>query len=106
MRYWRIIGHEGYNTIFDQTIPAGSLTQSRLEQLLKCMLAKSSLTYDEMLGGFVKRKTKLAHDFLEVRRNGPYQEFYCGGDPMFEAILVDEDGKRITYPSPPWEKAT
>jgi hypothetical protein len=106
MRYWRITGYEGYDTIFDKTIPYGSLTESQLKQLLKCLLAKASLSYEEIVGAYVKRKTKLAHSHLDVSRSGPYQEFYCGGDPMFVAMLVGEDGKRATYPPLPWEKAT
>jgi len=100
-RNWRIRGHEGFETFFDKMIPVSSLTENQLKDLLRCLTAKASLSFDEIVGAYVKRKTKLAHEFLDVQRAGPFQEFMCGTDPCFTAIIVDELGNRVPRPSLP-----
>jgi hypothetical protein len=90
-------------TIVDLMIPFGSLTVGQLQQMLKCFAAKEALSYQEIVGAYVKRKTKRAHDVLYVRKCGPYQEYMCGTDPLFVATVVDENGDRIKYPPLPWD---
>jgi hypothetical protein len=100
-RYWRIRGYKKFDTIVDLTIPIGGLTESQLQALLKCFAAKEGLSYEEIVGTYVKRNTKVAHEILHVQRNGPYPEYSCGNDPSFVAIVVDENGDRINYPPLP-----
>jgi hypothetical protein len=100
-RNWRIRGHKGSETFFDKLIPVGCLTEDQLKDLLRCLTAKAGLSFDEIVGAYVKRKTKLAHEFLEVQRAGPFQEFMCGTDPSFTAIIVDEVGNRVPRPLVP-----
>jgi len=73
------------------------MTDDQLREMLRCMAANGSLTYDEIIGAYVKRKTRLAHDLLHIQKDGPYPEYSCGDDPSFIAIVVDEEGKRIEY---------
>lgn len=56
-RYWRIRGYKKFDQFFDETIPFGSLTEDQLKQLLKCLAAKGGLSYAEIIGVYVKRKT-------------------------------------------------
>ncbi len=100
-RYWRIKGYKRLDTIMDLTIPCGSLTESKLQEMLRCFAAKEALSYEEIVGAYVKRKTKFAHEILHVQKNDPYPEYNCGNDPSFVAIVVDENGDRIKYPSLP-----
>jgi hypothetical protein len=100
-RYWRIRGYKKFDTIFDETIPIGCLTEEQLKEMLKCLAAKGGLSYNEIIGAYVKRKTKLAHELLHIQKNGPYPEYSCGSDPSFIAVVVGEDGKRIEYPRLP-----
>lgn len=100
-RYWRIRGYKRFDTIVDLTIPCGNLTEIQLQEMLKCFAAKEALSYEEIVGAYVKRNTKGAHEILHVQKNGPYQEYNCGNDPSFVAIVVDENGDRINYPSLP-----
>jgi len=97
-RYWRIRGHKKFETFLDITIPVRCLTEGRLRELLKCLLAKANMEYEEIVGAYVKRGTRVAHDFLEVHKNGPYPEYHCGIDAIFVAIVVDEHGDRVKYP--------
>ena len=100
-RYWRIRVYKRFDTIFDVTIPVGSMTENQVQELLKCLAAKEGLSYEEVIGAYVKRNTKRAHELLNVRKNGPYPEYDCGQDPSFVAIVVDEDGNRLKYPPLP-----
>lgn len=98
-RFWRIRGHKGLDTFFDVMIPTGCLTEDKLKEFLKCLSAKEGLSYVEIIGVYAKRKTRFAHDILHIQKNGPYPEYSCGNDPSFVAIIVDETGKRIEYPT-------
>jgi hypothetical protein len=100
-RFWRIRGHKGFDVFFDATIPVGLLTEDQLKHLLRCLAAKAGLDYDEVIGGYVKRRTRRAHGLLDVHKHGPYPEYCCGNDPSFTAIVVDATGNRITYPALP-----
>jgi hypothetical protein len=100
-RFWRIRGYKKFDTILDVTVPVGSMTEGQVQELLKCLTAKEGLTYEEIIGGYVKRNTKKAHELLHVRKNGPYPEYDFGHDPSFVAIVVDESGDRVKYPPLP-----
>ena len=102
-RYWRIRGEKKSDTIFDVTIPSGSITDEQLKELLKCLAATTGrLSCGEIIGAYVKRKTKLANEVLGVKSMGPYLGYWCGTEPSFTAILVDEKGERIECPALPW----
>ena len=96
-RYWRIKGYKRFDTIIDVKIPVGSLTENKLQELLKCFAAKEGLSYEEIVGAYLKRNAKRAHELLHVQKNGPYPEYMCGTDPSFVAVVVDENGDRIKY---------
>jgi hypothetical protein len=96
-RYWRIKGYNSLDPIFDKTIPVGCITTSQLMELLKCLAAKEGLSYNEIIGGYVKRKTRLANIHLDVHKETTYPAYMCGTDPHFIAFVVDERGSRIKY---------
>lgn len=100
-RFWRIRGYRRFDPILDVTIPAGSMTERQVQDLLKCLAAKEGLAYEEIIGAYVRRNTKRANHLLHVQKNGPYPEYDCGHDPSFTAIVVDENGDRIKYPPLP-----
>ena len=97
-RFWRIRGHRGTDTFFDDTVPIGSLMDSQVKELIKCLAAKEGLTLGEIMGAYVKRNTKRANDLLHIEKKGPYPEYSCGNNPFFTAIVVDEEGERVKYP--------
>jgi hypothetical protein len=73
------------------------MSDAQVKDLLKCLAAKEGLTYEEIVGAYVRRKTKRANELLHIQKNGPYPEYTCGNDPHFAAIVVDEKGDRIKY---------
>ncbi len=69
------------------------------KDLLKCLTAKEGLSYEEIVGAYAKRNSKQANELLHIQKHGPYPEYSCGHDPSFVAIVVDEKGDRVKYPS-------
>lgn len=95
-RFWRIRGDCGCETIFDQTLPLGSITDDQLKALLRCLAAKANLTNEEIVDAYVKRKTQRG-EFMPVQPIGPTPGYYCGFDTVFTAIIVDEAGERVEF---------
>ena len=92
-RYWRIRGYDSTEPIFQKCIPISQIGEKQLQDLLRALTAKAGLTYDEIVGAYATRRTKIANDLLEVHRDGPYPHFWCGTNPHFDACVVDENGK-------------
>ena len=98
--FWLLRGYNGLELIWESDlIPVGLLSEAKVQEALRVMAASGSLSYDEILGAHVKRKTRRANDLLQVQKNGPYPEYTCGGNPYFTAMVVDKKGERILYPN-------
>jgi len=85
---WRIVGYDGTTVIYETRVDVGQLTQSQVKALLMALTAKAGLTFDEILGAYAKRRTKIANNLLQVQRNGPHSIFTCGVGPQFIASIV------------------
>ena len=92
-------GYDGLDLIWaSELIPVGVLTETKVQEALRVLAASGSLSYEEIVGAHLKRKTKRANDLLQVKKNGPFPEYACGANPHFTAIVVDKNGKRPKYP--------
>jgi hypothetical protein len=100
-RYWRIAGYKRLETFFEITVPLGSITDKRLKDLLRCLNARANnVPFRDIVGAYMKKRTRGAHDFLEPRSSFPQTGYWCGSDDaQFVAIIVDEKGKRIDPPA-------
>jgi hypothetical protein len=96
-RYWRILGHSAGETVCDEMVPTGLLSEGQVQMLLKCLVAQT-LSPPEIIGALVKRKTKRANGLLDLIKNGPYPEYMCGSDPWYSATVVHEGGARVNIP--------
>ncbi len=94
-RYWRIQGYDSTELIFERRILVGQLTDSQIRDLLKALTAKAGLTFNEIIGAYAKRRTRIANDLLSVRRDGAGPTIWCGDNPHFIACMVDENGKVV-----------
>ena len=97
-RYWRIRGYDGFNIIFEMKVELGQFSDRQIQDLLRALAAKEGLSYREIVGAYAKRRTKIANDLLEVRKDANSPVYTCGSDPYFTVSLVDEKGKIIRYP--------
>jgi hypothetical protein len=93
-KQWLIMGYDGFTTIYERRVDAGQLTQGQVKALLMALTAKAGLTFDEMLGAYAKRGTKIANNLLQVHREGPYTIFMCGVGPHFKASIVSRGSRK------------
>ena len=87
-KQWLIVGYDGFTVIYERRVDVGQLTQSQVKALLMALTAKAGLTFDEILGAYAKRRTKIANNLLHVHRDGPQTIFTCGVGPHFNASIV------------------
>jgi hypothetical protein len=97
-RYWRIQGYDGFTKIFERTVGLGQFTEDQMANLLRTLTAKAALDFDEILGAYAKRRTKIATNRLTIHREFAYPTLHCGDDPHFAASVVDENGKIKRHP--------
>ena len=96
--YWRIRGYDSLKQIFDRTIDLGQFTENQIKLLLMTLAAKAGLDYDEIVGAYATRRTKIANDLLTVQKDSQYPTYCCGSNPHFAASVVDEHGKITRHP--------
>lgn len=87
-KQWLIEGYDGFNLIYERRVDIGQLTQGQVKALLMALTAKAGLTFDEILGAYAKRRTKIANNLLQVQRGGPHTIFMCGVGPHFKVSIV------------------
>ncbi len=85
---WHIRGYDSTTKIYERKVDVGRLTWRQAEALLRALAAKAGLTYDEIVGAYATRRTKIANDLLEVHWNGRSQTYTCGTNPHFIATIV------------------
>jgi hypothetical protein len=78
--------------IYERKVDAGQLSEDQLKSLLRALVAKAGLTFDEIVGACAKRGTKIANNLLLVQRDGPDPRFSCGTNPYFIASIVQSHG--------------
>ena len=91
--YWRIRGYDSLEQIFDRTVELGQFTENQVERLLMTLAGKAGLSYDEIVGAYATRRTKIANNLLTVQKDSRYPTYCCGSNPHFAASVVDEHGK-------------
>jgi hypothetical protein len=82
-RYWLIRGHDSFKTIFERKVRFGQFSADPIQDLLKALTAKMGLTCDEIVGGYAKRKTKIANDHPAIHYD--FSTYVCGSNPVFTA---------------------
>ena len=86
--YWKIEGYDGTNLIYEKHVLQGRLPVRRIEDALKCLVARQGkLSEEEILGAYAKRRTIIANDLLEVRKNNSTRRliYVCGTTPQIVA---------------------
>ena len=98
-RYWKIEGHgyigdSSFQQIYEKKIPIGYIGRRQIKKILMCLTAKEDLDFDEIVGAYATRRTKIPNNLLEVRlerkRNGSPQIYHCGDNSHFTAQMVKE----------------
>ena len=85
--YWLIRGYDGDRLFYQREIDGGQLMQSQVKPLLRSLVGRAGLNFDEIVGAYAKRGTKIANNMLEVLKEGSKPIFTCGTSPHFIAAL-------------------
>ena len=99
--YWLIRGYDSSTLIFERTVDFGQFTENQMTHLLQALVSKAGLSYDEVVGAYAKRGTKIANNHLVVHKDFTYPALMCGSDPHFVASITDENGKITRHPNAP-----
>ena len=68
-RFWKIIGRDGANEIFERVCPLGRFSEERMVALLQ-RLASKSLTEDEIIDASLPKNANCYASHLEPMKNG------------------------------------
>jgi len=93
--YWLIEGFDSTHKIYERRVGAGQLTENQARALLRTLVAKAGLTFDEIVGAYAKKRTRIANVHLDVHRDGPYPVFWCGDNPHFVISARNADGSVV-----------
>jgi hypothetical protein len=88
-RVWKIRGYENDQPVYEQSLPAGSLTDQEMILLLQ-RLASRHLSDGEVISGSLNRNAKEYEPHLEVRRER--WTFTTGGSRFHYTAAVEDDG--------------
>lgn len=81
-----IEGYDGLEEIFRREIPSGAITSAKLEELLRCLVAKHALDDDEIVSAFQKGRTKGSRkELLQVTYDRAKPVVMCGDSIHFTA---------------------
>lgn len=83
--HWLIQGYDSQTKIYERRVSIGQLTDGQVEAMLMALVARAGLTFDEIVGAYAKKRTKISNRLLVVNRDGPNQRFMCGDNPFFTA---------------------
>ena len=92
-RYWLIEGYDGTNKIFCAEYKAGIFSESKMKQLLKVLVAKAALNYEEIIGAYANRNSKISNEYLSIQKDGKNPVYTCGDNPYFVASIVSGEKK-------------
>jgi len=93
-RYWRVWRFDGYKTTFEKRVDLGQFTENQIKELLRALESRS-LSDDEIIGAYAKRKTRIANNLLHIHKDFAYPTYMCG---EFAASVVDQNNKVIKHP--------
>jgi len=94
-----IEGFDGLNEIYRREIPSGAVTSAKLEELLRCLVAKHALSDDEIVSAFQKGRTKGSRkELLQVTYDRTKPLAMCGDSIHFTARYIS--APKTARPSP------
>ncbi len=90
-KYWSIVGYKSTRRIYADKILPGCYTERDMEALLRALVSKAGLTYEEIVDSFAKKNTRRYRPHLEVQRDaGAKFILSCGSNPYFIASVIEE----------------
>lgn len=89
-RYWHIVGYDSAEKIFEKKVKIGCYSENQIQQLLRALAARAELGFEEIVGAYAKRGTKISNKLLHVHRDSRYAMLMCGTNPNFIAKVTTD----------------
>jgi hypothetical protein len=88
--HWKIAGYDGAKTVFEQSIPEGSLSEPEMETLLQ-RLAARHLNDGEVVAASLRKNSAGYRTDLEIRKNqgGRYCLMTSGSGAHYTAVIEE-----------------
>ena len=96
-RYWHIEGYNSTTKIFNKKVKVGCFSENKIKSLLMTLAAKAGLNFNEIVGAYAKKNTKISNELLSIQKDGSYPVYMCGDNPHFLARVISD--KQITKQS-------
>lgn len=90
-RYWHIEGYDSLTKIYDRKVKVGYFSEKQIQALLKTLAARAGLNFNEIVGAYAARSSKIANDLLSIQKDGLHAIYSCGDNPHFIARVVEHD---------------
>jgi len=91
-RYWHIEGYDSLKKIFDKKVKIGCISQNQIQDILKALAAKANLNFEEIVGAYAKKNSKIHNNLLLINKSVTKPVTYtCGKNPHFIARIVVEN---------------
>lgn len=86
----------GMTELFRTEIPIGCITDQQLKDLLRCLVSKAGLSFQEICDSCVKRNTRRYVSHLEVTSECSKARtiFSCGGNPTAVALVKHQAAEK------------
>lgn len=68
MEFWKIEGYNSLSKIYEKELKSGCLSEKQIQAVLQSLVAKAALDFDEIVGAYAKRGTRIANDLLQEPR--------------------------------------
>ena len=65
-------------------------SNKQMESVLKALVAKETLTYDDILGGYDHSNSLIRNSLLHVHHDMRNHTLMCGGSPHSAARIITE----------------
>ena len=91
-RVWKIQGWDGTTQLFEHEIYVGQIGALKLQDLIKVLTCKISLTEKEIISNYANKGTKAYSNHLVVEHmEGNKFMYSCGTNPYVIAVAEDEN---------------
>ena len=89
-KYWEITGYRSLKKIYEKRVKYGCFSDAQIERVLMALAAKAGLNYDEIIGAYAKKGTKISNELLHVQPDWNHGSITCGINPYFTARVINE----------------
>ena len=88
-KYWHIVGYNGTEKIYENKVKIGVFSENKIQDVLKALVAKAALDFDEIIGAYCSKTVSIKNDLLPINKDTQHQTYMCGDNPHFSARIIE-----------------